>query len=61
MQACLSKGLEASRRIAATERVRGWVPSGALADATGSGTGLGDESILTELEESFSGDEGKGD
>jgi hypothetical protein len=61
MPACLSKGFEASRRIAATERVRGWVPSGTFADATGSGTGLGDESILTELEESFPGDEGKGD
>ena len=61
MQAFLSKGLEASRRIAATERVRGWVPSGTLADATGPGTGLGDESILTELEEFSPGDEGKGD
>jgi hypothetical protein len=61
MQVCLSKGLEASRRIAATAHVRGWVPSGALVDATVSGTGLGDESVLTELEESFQGDEGKGD
>jgi hypothetical protein len=59
MQACLSKGLEVSRKIAAIERVRGWVPSRTLADAPGStgGTGLGDESILTELEESFPGDE----
>jgi hypothetical protein len=34
-----------------------------LVDATGSGggTGLGDESILTELEESFPGDEGNGE
>jgi hypothetical protein len=34
-----------------------------LVDATGpgGGTGLGDESILTELEESFPGDEGDGE
>lgn len=63
MQAFLSKGLEASRKIAATERVRDdWLPSGTLPDAIGSGsTGLGDESILTEPEESFPEDERRGD
>ena len=62
MQAFLSRGFEASRKIAATERVRDWLPSGTLPDGIGSGgTGVGDESILTELVESFPGDEGKGD
>jgi hypothetical protein len=60
MQASLSRGFEALRKIAATERVCDWLPSWTLPDGIGSG-GTGDESIVTELVESFPGDEGKGD
>lgn len=44
-----SSGLEVSRKIAATERVRDLLASGNVPDAIAvETTGLGDESILTE-------------
>jgi hypothetical protein len=49
IQAFRSRGLEASRKIAATERVRDLLASGSVPDAIAvETTGLGDESILTE-------------
>jgi hypothetical protein len=62
IQELRSKGVEASHSIAATERVRGLPPSGALPVVPGSeDLGPGDESILTELADSFPGDERRGD
>ncbi len=62
IQELRSKGVEASRSIAATERVRGMPPSEALPAALGSeDLGPGDECILTELADSFPGDDGRGD
>ncbi len=53
-----SKGVEPSLNIAATERVRGLPPSGTPGSAD---LGPGDECILTEIVDSFPGDDSKGD
>jgi hypothetical protein len=58
MQVFRSRGVEASRRIAATERVRDLVASGNVPDAIAvETTGLGDIDWI----ESFPGDKGRGD
>jgi hypothetical protein len=62
MQAFLSRRVEVSRKIAATERVRDLLASGSAPDAVPPElTGLGDKCTLTEWAESFTGDEGWGD
>lgn len=59
IQAFRSRGVEASRKIAATGRVRGLLVSGTVPDAVAPEiTGLDDECALTEWAESFTGDEG---
>ena len=62
MKELRSKGVEASDSIAATERVRILPPSRALPIAPGSeDLGPGDECILSELADTFPGDERRGD
>lgn len=57
-----SRGLEASRRIVATERVRDLLASGTLPDVIPvETTGLGDDCTLTGWVESFPGDRGRGE